>query len=182
MKNILTNKREFIKASLKLFGIFILQKLLLKFGLKNLSVKYLESMIRDIGLFDDEFYLKHSPDVAESSYSPMRHYLLFGESENRFPCEDFDPRYYKSQKMADFFSVNSLLHFHLIGFHIGLSPSPHFDTKYYLKENKDVKRRALNPLLHYLKFGRSEGRDPLYVDPSSFSSVNVEYLLSLIHI
>ena len=35
-----------------------------------------------------------------------------------------------------------------------------FDSKYYLKENPDVAKAKANPILHYLKFGWKEGRNP----------------------
>ena len=35
-----------------------------------------------------------------------------------------------------------------------------FDSKYYLKENPDVAKAKVNPILHYLKFGWKEGRNP----------------------
>lgn len=41
-----------------------------------------------------------------------------------------------------------------------LLKSDFFDSKYYLKENIDVAKAKANPILHYLKFGWKEGRDP----------------------
>ncbi len=38
--------------------------------------------------------------------------------------------------------------------------SDFFDSKYYLKENADVAKAKANPILHYLKFGWKEGRNP----------------------
>ena len=38
--------------------------------------------------------------------------------------------------------------------------SDFFDSKYYLKENPDVAKAKVNPILHYLKFGWKEGRNP----------------------
>jgi len=35
-----------------------------------------------------------------------------------------------------------------------------FDTSYYLDRNPDVAESALNPLVHYLEIGATEGRDP----------------------
>ena len=47
------------------------------------------------------------------------------------------------------------------------SPNPYFDTKWYLAQNKDVAQAGTNPLVHYLKRGAGEGRDP---SPSSIPS------------
>ena len=41
-----------------------------------------------------------------------------------------------------------------------LLKSDFFDGKYYLKENPDVAKAKANPILHYLKFGWKEGRNP----------------------
>jgi GT2 family glycosyltransferase len=35
-----------------------------------------------------------------------------------------------------------------------------FDTSFYRRQNSDVAARGVNPLVHYLEFGASEGRDP----------------------
>ena len=35
-----------------------------------------------------------------------------------------------------------------------------FDSKYYLKENPDVKKAKINPIFHYLTIGWKEGRNP----------------------
>jgi hypothetical protein len=35
-----------------------------------------------------------------------------------------------------------------------------FDTAYYLNQNPDVARQAVNPLIHYMRFGSKEGRNP----------------------
>jgi hypothetical protein len=38
------------------------------------------------------------------------------------------------------------------------SPGPDFDANWYLEKHPDVARAGLNPLIHYLRFGRAEGR------------------------
>lgn len=42
----------------------------------------------------------------------------------------------------------------------GKNPSTIFDTNWYLRTYPDVAAARMNPLLHYLKFGFSEGRFP----------------------
>jgi glycosyltransferase involved in cell wall biosynthesis len=41
-----------------------------------------------------------------------------------------------------------------------ISPSPYFDSRYYVETYSDVKRAGMNPLKHYLLFGVGEGRRP----------------------
>jgi len=43
----------------------------------------------------------------------------------------------------------------------GLPPSLYFDSAYYLERHDDVRVAKLNPLYHYLAYGRSEGRLPI---------------------
>lgn len=35
-----------------------------------------------------------------------------------------------------------------------------FDTGYYLNANQDVRNRSIDPVMHYIKYGWKEGRDP----------------------
>jgi len=53
-----------------------------------------------------------------------------------------------------------LWHYLLRGHRLGLNPGPAFDTAWYLSANPDVARTGLNPLIHYLRAGRYEGRLP----------------------
>ncbi len=53
-----------------------------------------------------------------------------------------------------------ILHFITAGWNEGKNPSPHFDTQYYLTQNPDVRQSGQNPLVHYIRFGKPEGRLP----------------------
>lgn len=46
--------------------------------------------------------------------------------------------------------------------------SGYFDIHYYLLHNPDVKAAGINPILHYLRFGGFEGRNPSLKFESSF--------------
>lgn len=35
-----------------------------------------------------------------------------------------------------------------------------FSTEYYLEKNPDVKEKKVSPIMHYIKFGWKEGRNP----------------------
>ena len=52
--------------------------------------------------------------------------------------------------------VNPLLHYLVDGFREGREPSPEFSGRFYLEQNPDV--GGMNPLGHFLKYGRSQGR------------------------
>jgi SAM-dependent methyltransferase len=90
--------------------------------------------------FDPVFYLKTYPDVAAAAVDPLDHYLQYGKSEGRLPR---DPRL-----PAD-------------GEHLPRTEGvPGFDPVYYLKTYPDVAAAGVDPLDHYLRYGRSEGRRP----------------------
>ncbi|MGP9497492.1 MULTISPECIES: hypothetical protein [unclassified Halomonas] len=46
------------------------------------------------------------------------------------------------------------------GIQQGHNPGPGFHTQWYLEEYDDVRNASMNPLLHYLRFGREEDRRP----------------------
>ncbi len=49
-------------------------------------------------------------------------------------------------------------HYLAIGARLRRNPSPNFDSIGYLRENVDVAKRKMNPLLHYARWGKREGR------------------------
>lgn len=120
----------------------------------------LEQAVRRTELFDGSFYLESNGDVADSSISPLHHYVSYGDREGRLPMPLFDPSYYRAHATGRLKRLNALLHYALVGRHLRISPTPWFDVAFYLSHNKDVARAGLDPLLHYLQFGGLEGRSP----------------------
>ena len=73
--------------------------------------------------------------------------------------EYFDKEYVANQlKQLGLKVKNPLEFFVSYGAALELSPSEKFDTKSYLAMNPDVKDSGINPLLHYIKHGKAEGR------------------------
>lgn len=73
--------------------------------------------------------------------------------------EYFDKDYVTTQLSQLGLKVNDPLEFFVsFGAALELSPSEKFDTKSYLEMNPDVKDSGINPLLHYIKHGKAEGR------------------------
>lgn len=60
----------------------------------------------------------------------------------------------KSEK----FSLDPAAHYTLFGAFEGRKPCPEFDSAFYIKSYEDVAKAGINPLVHYLNFGRAEGR------------------------
>jgi len=58
----------------------------------------------------------------------------------------------------------------------GRSPSLEFDSAYYLETNPSVVQARLNPLLHYLRIGRFEGRSTLPEGNQNLSDVKSDII------
>ena len=71
----------------------------------------------------------------------------------------FDSEWYRRQ-MKDSPATDADLarHYVSIGAPAGRDPGPNFSTLGYLWGNRDVEEAGLNPLVHYERFGREEGR------------------------
>lgn len=112
-------------------------------------------------LFDPRYYLESNPDVRDSRWSPLLHFLLWGGFEGRQPHPLFDPEWYMAQ-YSDVAScgLNPLQHYIRFGWREGRNPHPLFDAAWYLHTYPDVKAAACDPLVHFLEWGGAEGRQP----------------------
>ena len=73
----------------------------------------------------------------------------------------YDPAYYEGQYFPDESSkLSALEHFYTKGWQQGFSPSSRFSTQWYLNENPDVQASGINPLVHFIRYGKKEGRLP----------------------
>ena len=73
----------------------------------------------------------------------------------------FDAGYYRAQLDPPERAGSDLdiaAHFHVDGWRNLRDPSPRFSTADYLLTNADVAAAGIDPLMHYLQYGRSEGR------------------------
>ena len=68
------------------------------------------------GLFDEAWYLKTYPDVAQAGLDPVEHYLRFGAAEARNPSALFDSQWYLTAypDVAQA-GLNPLVHYILFG-------------------------------------------------------------------
>ena len=121
--------------------------------------------------FNGNNYLKKYPDVKQANINPLVHYLKYGKKEEKTDKCDintqsyqlvkqsklFDYRYYIKQRGEGFHSPHhALLHYLEIGYKKGYNPSKKFNGNNYLKKYPDVKQANINPLVHYLKYGKKE--------------------------
>ncbi len=118
--------------------------------------------------FSTNAYLRRNDDVGQMN--PLVHYLRVGQPAGRAlnPLEDdlrlvresgfFDEDYYRHFRPELPAERDVVRHYLRFGRRDGLDPSEKFSTSGYLRQNPDVARTSWNPLVHYLRHGRTEGR------------------------
>lgn len=72
----------------------------------------------------------------------------------------FSDSYYVAHLRPGAKGLDPAVHYVTVGEQLGLAPSPEFDPAYYHERNPDVAAGRVNRLLHFIDFGRGEGRLP----------------------
>ncbi len=117
-------------------------------------------LLKNSFYFDGEYYLRTNEDVAQAGIDPLEHFVRYGDREGRCPMLLFNPSFYRARAGKSAALINSILHYRWIGRYQKISPSPWFDSQYYLQHNRDVEQQGFDPLYHYLRWGGKEGRSP----------------------
>ncbi len=122
-------------------------------------------MIEDIlhkiassSIFDSAYYLNRYEDIKRRNSEPLRHYLKYGHKEGRNPNAFFDTKFYRDKYLKGNKEINPLYHYLSSNSYFSCKTSNFFDGDYYLKRYPDVLKSGMNPLVHFLNFGLSEGR------------------------
>ena len=123
-------------------------------------------------LFDAEWYAARytAPSMAQTA---MQHYLEAGMHLGHQPNPLFDPAWYaRTYGCSEQLAVLD----YLFGATDGpRSPSALFDSGWYLFQHPDVKAAGPDAFVHYVNFGRHEGRVPSpLLDESASSAVAEE--------
>jgi hypothetical protein len=119
-------------------------------------------VLRDEGLFDENYYALHSGDVLASGGDLLRHYCDFGWREQRQPNFYFDSRWYAATNPeVTQLDVNPLAHYLLVGEPEGRRPIVFFDPVWY-RATYGVPEE-MSSLAHFLAH-RREGK----VAPNEF--------------
>lgn len=71
----------------------------------------------------------------------------------------FDADWYRARDPALADAASAAEHYVVLGGAQGRPASPRFDSALYLSAHTDVRENGLNPLVHYLRHGRDEGRE-----------------------
>jgi FkbM family methyltransferase len=115
-------------------------------------------MIRKSGLFDSAYYLQQYPDVAAAGKDPLIHYLESGAGEGRNPSSLLDTRsHVKLLEGANVHTNPIVMYSYFIKL---LRRGPLFDSEYYLNQYPDVAIARIDPIVHFILAGATEGRDP----------------------
>src|SRR5450631_3049012 len=126
---------------------------------RETSTAYEARLIRESGLFDEDYYRACRPDVGAHKFGPLWHYLLHGAAEGAWPSPLFDTHYYAAQS-PDLGRENPLAHYIGIGTALGRKPHPLFDTEFYLSRYGASIPQGMHPLAHFLAVGGLAGFDP----------------------
>jgi hypothetical protein len=79
--------------------------------------------VRASGIFDEQWYLKKYPDIAQAGLDPVEHYLAYGVGEGRNPSADFNTRgYLSAHPDVAAAGMNPLLHYIQFGQREGRRP------------------------------------------------------------
>jgi glycosyltransferase involved in cell wall biosynthesis len=123
--------------------------------------------------FNASRYLASHPELRDSKKVPFLHYLFaeIGESVLRGvfvapPAavtkaiyEHFDHAWYLySYPDVEAAGHDALIHYMNSGWKERRDPSQDFSTKMYLLRNPDIVEADINPFLHWVEFGKAEGR------------------------
>lgn len=151
------------------------------------AVKRDVAQIEASPLFDGQWYRQQYPDVGVLGLGAAEHYIRLGAALLRDPGPSFSAHLYvKANPDVATSGENPLLHYLRTGqaegrscFAVPSSPASHgggqgslredmqcirasglFDVDYYLRTNPDVKKHGMDPLLHFVRHGAKEGRQP----------------------
>ncbi len=124
--------------------------------------------------FDPTIYACKNPELSDER-PLLLHYLKFGRHEGRVAWDGnyvqsteadkirpyMHKDFYIKQVFGDVgFSGDIAMHYLTYGEENNFRPNEIFDPKYYREVNPDVARSGASLFVHYLNFGRDEGRRP----------------------
>ena len=117
-----------------------------------------ERRVASSGLFDELWYVANNPDAARFPGGALRHYIRVGARALRDPNPYFDAAQYTARHPEA--RANPIVHYLRRGATEGFRPSPAFDPVWYRAIYADVTAAGVEPLSHFLRVGKGEGRLP----------------------
>lgn len=118
-----------------------------------------------------------TPDIVSSDSSEQE---VLGQKTAEFDllAHHIDQHFYLQQTLDETAHQDHVAHYIDVGWRLGLDPHPEFSSSFYLQRSPDVQQAGVNPYLHYIQWGRLEGRlpNPTLSDPvknSGYSAADV---------
>ena len=109
--------------------------------------------------FDREWYLQEYPEVGPSGIDPLDHYLQFGARGGRWKSQkDKDKKRQKSSSVQLKPGFWRRLEISIRKRRKRWTSYWTFDPAWYLEAYPEVRAAGIDPLLHYVSFGKKEGR------------------------
>ena len=126
-------------------------------------------------IFDPKQYCIVNPDLFPVQMNWVVHYLRYGIQEGRkfhSSIADrirhsgyFDEISYRREHGPELGPCDPLMHYLLVGWKKGYLASERFVDKYYSACYVGFEQNQLNPLYHYIRWGKDEGRCPFPLTP-----------------
>ena len=118
------------------------------------------NLIRDSGLWDENWFSQQHPDLAQAGDS-LRQFVRMGSQHALQPHPLFDSGWYlENNPDVAAIGVNPLFHYLTSGHREGRQPNALFNDHWYRDRNPDIAAFEASALQHYVRFGDAEGRDP----------------------
>ena len=125
----------------------------------RLLLRRQEARIAADPMFDAAHYCRHDPAIAETGWSPIRHYLLRGQFQGLTPHPLFDPTWYRST-YPEIGAQEPLTHYIQHGRGEDRWPNAFFDPGWYRQQHAEVATSGQDPLQHFVEVGAARGYDP----------------------
>lgn len=118
-------------------------------------------MIKRSNFFNEEFYIRKYPNMKDSSFNSLIHYMFHGYNENKIPSENFSPKFYlKSYKNVKKMKMNPLVHYVLYGrnenkkvnfdYYLTSEEFSKNEIDYILNLNEDEFEKKINDIYKYV--------------------------------
>ncbi len=180
-KQMTVSQKVSVAQPMKCTSWLEINKQIIKRNLKSLYYYYFHEnyrLIKNSGIFDEEYYLSNDNGLNPVVIDPLIHYLQRGSLEGRNPCLLFENDWYREQNNVNQ-NMDTLLHYIQIGWQEGNDPCPLFFSRYYEQNYPEFLHVGLTPLGHYMKIGWKQGKqpNPLF-DPNYYLTENQDVVIS----
>ncbi len=119
-------------------------------------------------IFDPKAYCIENPDLYPPHVDLVAHYLRHGIPERRKIYSSamdtirdsgfFDEKRYRAEHGDELGALDPLTHYLLVGWRKGYPASERFVSEHYRAFHLDLEQNPIDPLYHYLRWGKKEGR------------------------